>query len=168
MSTKNVFIASLAICTLFLAIGCDRMDNQTIDEINEVGDAIGKIGDTVIGATPDALGTDAFVINATTIEADTLRVNVSYTGGCETHAFTLVAEPRFLESFPVQVHVSLAHNANGDTCQDSITEDYQFDLTPIKTVYQKGYRTDTGTIVLRLKGAPSGELAYEFYSKNRK
>ena len=137
------------------------MDN-IIDKTDEVEDDMGNIGNTVIAATTEAWGTDAYVINTATIEVDTLHINVSYTGGCETHAFTLVAEPRFLESFPVQLRVSLAHNANSDTCQDSLTEDYIFDLTPIKEVYQKGYQTDEGTIILRLKDAPPGELAYEF------
>ena len=138
------------------------MDDQSIDKTVEAGDDIEKIGTAVIAATPEAWGTDAYVINTATIEADTLRVNVSYTGGCETHAFTLVAEPMFLESFPVQLRVSIAHNANGDTCEASITEDRQFDLTPIKTAYQKGYQTETSTIVLRLKDAPPSDLFYDF------
>ena len=139
------------------------MDNQAIDKTVEAGDDIEEISSTtVIAATTEALGTDAYVINAATIEVDTLHINVSYTGGCETHAFTLVAEPMFLESFPVQLRVSIAHNANGDTCEDSITEDRQFDLTPIKKAYQQGYQTDEGTIVLRLKGVPPGALTYEF------
>lgn len=139
------------------------MDNQTIDEIDEAGDAIGKIGDTVIGTSPEVLGADTYIINTATVEADTLRVNVTYAGGCETHEFTLVAEPMFLESFPVQLRVSIAHNANGDPCEASITEDHQFDLTPIKKAYQKGYQTDQGTIILRLRDAPpSGLLTYEF------
>ena len=139
------------------------MDSQAIDKTVEVGDDIEEISSTtVIAATTEAWGTDAYVINAATVEDETLRVNVSYTGGCETHAFTLVAEPMFLESFPVQLRVSIAHNANCDTCEASITEDHQFDLTPIKTAYQKGYQTDEGTIVLRLKGAPPGALTYEF------
>ena len=156
MSTKNIFIVFI----MLFAIGCDRMDNPSIDKTDEVADDIGNIGNTVIAATPEAWGTDAYVINAATIEGDTLRVNVSYTGGCETHAFTLVAEERFLESFPVQLRVSIAHNANSDTCEDSITEDHQFDLTPIKAVYQKGYQTEIGTIVLRLKDAPPSDLFY--------
>ena len=139
------------------------MDSQAIDKTIEVGDDIEEISSTtVIAATTEALGTDAYVINAATVEDGTLRVNVSYSGGCETHQFTLVAEPMFLESFPVQLRVSIAHNANSDTCEASITEDRQFDLTPIKTAYQKGYQTDEGTIVLRLKGAPPGALTYEF------
>ena len=138
------------------------MDNQAIDKTVEAGDGMEKISNTVMAATPEAWGTDAYVINTATIEDDTLHINVSYTGGCETHAFTLVAEPRFLESFPVQLRVSLAHNANSDTCEDSLTEDHQFDLTPLKEVYQKGYRTDQGTIVLRLKEAPPSDLTYDF------
>ena len=159
MFTTNVFIALLTLCTLFLAIGCDRMESQLIDKIDEVS---GDDSTTVIAMDPDAWGTDTYVINAATVEDGTLRVNVSYSGGCETHAFTLVAEPRFLESLPVQLRVSLAHNANGDTCEAWITEDHVFDLTPLKEVYQKGYQTDTGTIVLRLKDAPPSNLAYDF------
>ena len=163
MSTKNIFIYSLTIFMILFTIGCDRMDNQAIDPIDEAGDDMENIGTVVFGFTAETeWGTDAYVINAATLEGDTLRVNVSYSGGCETHAFTLVAEQRFLESFPVQLRVSLAHNANGDTCEAWITEDYHFDLTPIKEVYQKSYRTDTGTIVLRLKDAPPSRLAYEF------
>ena len=135
------------------------MDTQAIDKIDEVSADDNNI---VIAATPEAWGTDAYIINAATIEADTLHINVSYSGGCETHQFTLVAEPRFLESFPVQMRVSLAHNANGDTCEASLTEDYSFDLTPLKEIYQKGYRTDHGTIILRLKDAPPSNLAYDF------
>ena len=129
----------------------DKTDADSVDDSN-----------VVIAATPEAWGTDAYVINAATIKDDILSVDVSYSGGCETHAFTLVAEQRFLESFPVQLRVSLAHNANGDTCEAWITEEHTFNLTPIKEIYQKGYQTDTGTIILRLKGAPPGELAYEF------
>ena len=139
------------------------MDNQVIDKIDEAADDVQNIGNSVVfGFTPEAWGTDAYTINAAALQGDTLSINVSYSGGCETHAFTLVAEERFLESFPVQLRVSLAHNANGDTCEAWITEDYDFDLTPIKEAYQKGYRTDTGEIVLRLKDAPPSDLAYEF------
>ena len=163
MFTTDVFMVSLTLCTLLVAIGCNRTESQLMGKIDEVSaDNLGKIDNTVIATTSEASGTDAYVINAATVEAETLRVNVSYSGGCETHQFTLVAEPMFLESFPVQLRVSLGHNANGDTCQDSITEDHVFDLTPIKEAYQKGYQTDHGTIVLRLKGAPPGGLFYEF------
>ena len=164
MSTKNIFICSLTFFITLFAIGCDRMDNQVpIDQTDEVSeDDTGEISATVTALNSEAWGTDEYVINAATIEADTLHVNVSYTGGCETHEFTLVVAPFFLESFPVQQRMSLAHNANGDTCEAAITEDHQFDLTPIKEAYQKGYRKDQGTIVLRLRDAPPTALTYDF------
>ena len=138
------------------------METQIIDKTDDAADDGRNIGTVVFGYTPEVHGTDAYTLNAATLEGDTLRVNVSYSGGCETHAFTLIAEQRFLESFPVQLRVSLAHHANGDTCEAWITEDYHFDLTPIKEVYQKSYQKDTGTIVLQLKDAPPSHLRYDF------
>ena len=138
------------------------METQVIDQTDTAGDEIENIGNVVTSTTPDEWGTDKYLIKAATVQGDTLSINVSYIGGCETHAFTLVAEPMFLESFPVQLRVSLAHNANGDTCEQALTEDYHFDLTPIKQVYQRGYQKDEGTIILRLKDAPPGELFYDF------
>ena len=138
------------------------METQVIDKTDDAADDVAKIGAVVFGLTPAEWGTDEYVINAATLQGDTLSINVSYSGGCETHAFTLVAEQRFLESLPVQLRVSLAHNANGDICEAWITEVYHFDLTPIKEAYQKGYQTDTGEIVLRLKDAPPSDLFYDF------
>ena len=138
------------------------MGTQVIGKGDDAADDVGNIGAVVFGSTADAWGTDVYTINSATIEDDILSVDVSYGGGCETHVFTLVAEEQFLESFPVQLRVSLAHNANGDRCKAWLTEDYHFDLTPIKEVYQKGYRTDEGTIVLRLKDAPPSDLFYDF------
>ena len=83
-------------------------------------------------------GADPYELNAATIMGDTLTVTVSYSGGCETHQFTLVASNVFLESYPVQLGASLAHDANGDTCERWVTEDWDFDLTPIKRMYQGG------------------------------
>ena len=128
----------------------------------EKGKANIGIGAVAFGFTPDAWGTDAYTISAATVQDDILSVDVSYSGGCETHVFTLVAEQRFLESLPVQLRVSLAHNANGDTCEALIIETLHFDLTPIKSAYQKGYQKDTGTIALRLKDAPPSDLFYDF------
>ena len=118
-------------------------------------------GTVVIGEADDSFGNDEFALNSAMIVEDTLEISVSYSGGCETHKLTLIASEQFLESFPVQLHVSLAHNAMGDTCEAYLTEDYHFDLTPIKTMYQRAYGQDIGTVVLKLKDFPQ-ELRYTF------
>ena len=53
-------------------------------------------------------GSDEYALNSAIIDGDILKVNLSYSGGCETHQFTLVASNTFLESFPVQLHVYIA------------------------------------------------------------
>ena len=169
MKRKNVIVYILS--ALIFAIGCQQLDNQmkvgpddsvsvSVDDINQ--DEIIYTGAVFIGDAGDRFGTDKYALNAATITDDLLNVSVSYTGGCEAHQFTLVVSDTFLESFPVQLHTSLAHNANGDTCEAYPTDNYRFDLTPIKKMYQEAYRQKAGTIILRLKDDPNGELIYEF------
>lgn len=170
MKLKIAVIYALSLFTLF-AIGCQQLNDQmktapddtisvSVDGVNP--DQIFYMGTVFVGGAGDRFGTDEYTLNSATITDDMLNISVSYSGGCEDHQFTLVASDTFLESFPVQLPVSIAHNANGDTCEAYPTENYRFDLTPIKTMYQAAYRQEAGTIILRLKDAPDGELVYEF------
>ena len=91
-----------------------------------------------------------------------LTLNVSYSGGCKAHNFTLVVTSRvFRESNPAELQAIIAHNANGDTCEAYPTETYHFDLSPLKAHYQKIYQTQEGTLGLRIKGIPE-LLVYTF------
>ena len=110
--------------------------------------SFGQYSGTILVTDPDATtagewGTDGFELSAAAITGDTLAVTVSYSGGCKEHLFTLVSSSEFLESNPVQVVVVLAHNANGDTCEAWITQDYLFNLTPLKVRYQEAYQQDS-------------------------
>ena len=171
MKINNTFGLFLSLLILF-TIGCQQIQNQmkgdpdgttvsvSVDDVDPTDTTY--TGEVFIGDAGDRFGTDEFALNSATITDDTLTVSVSYSGGCEAHQFTLVASDMFLESFPVQLHAYIAHNANGDTCEAYPTESYQFDLTPIKTMYQEAYHQEAGTIRLHLKDAPDGELVYEF------
>ena len=120
-------------------------------------------GTVVFSATPGSTeewGTDNFTLDDAAVSGDTLSVTVSYGGGCEDHTFTLVASEAFQESDPVQLAVTLAHEANDDACERWVTQGYSFDLLPIKERFQNQYQ-DSGTIVLQLEDAP-GQLLYEF------
>ena len=169
MTTKSAIVYTLSVLVFF--IGCQQLNDQTkvgSDDIISTSrdgvnpDEIFYIGAIFIGDAGDRFGTDEYALNSATITGDTLNISVSYSGGCEEHQLTLVVPETFLESFPVQLHASIAHNANGDTCEAYPTNNYRFDLTPIKRMYQKAYRQKAGTIILRLKDAPDGELTYEF------
>ena len=164
---KNV-IGFIFVILIFFTLGCETELNEIVAKSNAVpaiDDETGKrpgLGNVVIGGNAKKFGTDRYVLNAATITDDTLTINVSYGGGCKTHQFILVTSEAFLESFPVQLRITLAHNANGDLCRAWLTEDYHFDLTPIKTLYQEGYQQEAGTIILGLKDAPNRKLIYEF------
>ena len=119
-------------------------------------------GDVVIADGPEV--NDDYTLENATIMEDTLTIDVAYGGGCEDHQFTLIASEVFMESDPVQLSVSIVHNANLDPCERWVEEAYHFDLTPIKTMYQQAYQQDAGTIVLNLANLPEGApaLIYEF------
>ena len=170
MKLKNIIGFVLGLFILF-TMGCERTLNEIIAKSDDATLPDATIdsrpgekpdaGIVLIGDTSEKFGIDRYVLNVAKVTNDTLTLNVSYGGGCQTHQFTLVASDSFMESFPVQLRISLAHNANNDLCRAWLTENYHFDLTPIKTMYQEAYRQEAGTIILRLKDAP-GELIYEF------
>ena len=169
MKRKNAIAYTLSVFVFF--IGCQHLNDPTqigLDEPVSISredvhpDERFYTGAVFIGDAGDRFGTDDYTLNSATITDDTLNISLSYGGGCEDHQLTLVVSETFLESFPVQLHTSLAHNANGDPCQAWLTETYRFDLTPIKEMYQEAYRRKAGTLILRLKEAPDGELTYEF------
>ncbi len=169
---KSIQAIVLCFASLFLlTLGCEHVQNSmkpdpddkavsiSSDDVDYVD--IPLTGTVVIGEADDRFGNDDFELNSAVIVEDTLQISVSYSGGCEVHKFTLIVSEQFLESSPVQLPVSLAHNAMGDTCEAYPTETYHFDLTPIKTMYQNAYRQDTGTIILNLKDSTQ-ELRYTF------
>ena len=120
-------------------------------------------GAVVVSDDAGSWGDDDYVLNAAEIASNTLTLNVSYGGGCATHQFTLVASESFMESSPVQLAVSLAHDANGDPCEAWLTRDYEFDLRAIRDRYRESYGQGAGIILLLLNAVPEPRtLVYAF------
>jgi hypothetical protein len=104
---------------------------------------------------------DPLTIRDGRIDGDTLRLTVSYGGGCRPHSLQPLAEAAWLESFPVQVMARIAHNAGGDLCRALITRSLRIDLSPLRDRYRASYRTPSGTITLRIDGLAE-PVAYAF------
>lgn len=103
------------------------------------------------GTSPEDYQIDPYTFEDTQTDGDILQINLSYSGGCEEHTFTLVAYNFFMESFPIQAAIVLSHNAQDDPCEAFITQTLLFDLTPLKEAYLKQYPDDLqGTIMLQL------------------
>lgn len=182
MLTRIAVSICIASVTLF-AIGCEQMLDQIERDVSgdtdvpipdgKVPDSISKddvvpsdninTGAVVITDADENWGNDEYALNDAAITGDTLKLNVSYSGGCRAHEFTLVTSGSFLESSPVQLVISIAHNANDDPCEAYPIEDYHFDLNPIRTRYQEAYQQQSGTIILLLENAPPNtQLVYQF------
>ncbi|MCI0447124.1 hypothetical protein L0152_28445 [bacterium] len=88
-------------------------------------------------------------IDTASIQGDLLRLKVSHAGGCEPHDFSLYGLSAFLESYPPQAEIFLAHDAHDDMCEAWLTKDLRIDLAPLREVYQQAYG-EHGTILLRI------------------
>lgn len=97
---------------------------------------------------PNDFDIDPVTIEKIEIICDTLRLRVSYGGGCKTHTFTLYCSTFLYKSNPPQRDVWLSHDANGDNCEAYITEWLSFHLSPLRTedydsvllrIYEFGY-----------------------------
>ena len=102
------------------------------------------------------ISNDAVSINEVSVDNDTLKLNVSYSGGCKEHEFKLFGSSNIAESNPPQAQIFLSHNANNDACEAYITEELAFDLSPLKDSYKQIFQ-DNGPLLLRIYAPRSSD-----------
>jgi hypothetical protein len=89
------------------------------------------------------------------VKGDSLELVVNYGGGCRAQSFLLLADNAWMESYPVQVGVRVARDAQGDNCKALLSRMLRFDLTPLKVAYNEAYQTSAGIIRLNISGFSS-------------
>ena len=97
--------ATLAAC------GQDPRESPIGISVDDLPPAGPRAGAVVFSEALAPWGRDPLVLNNAAIVDDTLELSLSYGGGCARHVVTLVVSEVFLESDPVQLPVSLAHDA---------------------------------------------------------
>src|SRR5688500_13098061 len=71
-----------------------------------------------------ALPMDGYQLGeAMSIEAGTLKISVSYGGGCEEHTFAACWDGAIANSIPSSLNLTLAHDAHDDRCDAFVTRD---------------------------------------------
>ncbi|MFB6305875.1 MAG: hypothetical protein ABEH43_02605 [Flavobacteriales bacterium] len=75
---------------------------------------------------------DDFDLKQRWIEDDVLYCIVGYSGGCETHEFTLYAVKGIMKSMPPKRSLAVYHNSNGDACRSYIKDTLKFNAKPLK------------------------------------
>lgn len=119
-------------------------------------------GQVIIAENTDAphWPADPVTIREATVKGDSLELVVNYAGGCRTHAFLLLSDAAWMESYPVQVGVRLAHDAEADPCRALLSRTLRFDLSPLKTAYNSAYQTTAGIIRLNIRGFSSVQYSW--------
>ena len=98
---------------------------------------------------------DPVTIKSATVKGDTLELWANYGGGCRAQSFLLLSDAAWMESYPVQVGVRLARDAQGDNCRALLSRMLRFDLSPLKVAYNEAYQTTTGILRLNIRGFSS-------------
>jgi hypothetical protein len=108
---------------------------------------------------------DALTLSDARADGGLLVVDASWSGGCVRHDVDAVVWTGWMESHPVQVGVSLAHDAHGDACKALVQRQLRFDLEPLRRAYAEAYGSGPGTLVMRLgvaSGGPIRSVPYSF------
>jgi len=100
------------------------------------------------GKNTDSYKIDQYKFNHMKIVGDSIILNLSYSGGCREHVFNLIAKNYFTDSKSPKAELFLSHNSNFDPCDQYVTEDYTFNLLPLKFEFIKMHREKTGSIQL--------------------
>lgn len=148
--SKLMILSTIAVIT-----GCTEPDPGTNTPSN-FSDCLIDDGNAIVLSTGDGYAIEG----SSRIQGDVLTVLVGYSGGCEDHEFRICwPDQSFMESTPVQVGLTLFHNANNDTCEAYISEEIELDLTPLRVAYKDSYGASSGTILI---GFNNEQLTYDF------
>ncbi|HZI30632.1 MAG TPA: hypothetical protein VFD64_20885 [Gemmatimonadaceae bacterium] len=114
-------------------------------------------GQIVIAENIDApqWPSDPVTVVSAEVKGDSLELVVNYGGGCRAQSFLLLSDAAWMESFPLQVGVRVARDAQGDNCKALLSRMLRFDLSPLKAAYNAAYQSTTGIIRLNIRGFES-------------
>ena len=143
----------ITLMLLSSTLACKTMKNRKKDQqiifTNEVkADKKAVLGDI------NEVGDSINILNAS-VEGNNLIIEVSYSGGCETHEFKLIGSPMIAKSLPPIRSIVLVHLGKGDACRQLITEKLSFDIRDF------AYTVSESEIYLNLKGFEK-RILYKF------
>ena len=120
--------ALLVLAATVATTGCDVLSASEPD-VPEV-----RVIEDPFSFELESIRKDSFRIDTARVDGDLLRLDVSYEGGCEDadHDFALYSSAHLTESIPPSATTWLSHDADGDSCGETIQETLSFDLSPLK------------------------------------
>jgi hypothetical protein len=141
---KNYYLKTTLsfISLIFLLAGCGNAKETLIEETVFTQKAL------IVESMNDFSNSAYTEILTHTITGNKLSLVVTYSGGCEAHAFQLLATQLVTNGLPPQRHAILYHESNDDACRERIEETIIFDISDLaingnETIIKiKGYKED--------------------------
>ncbi len=110
---------------------------------------------------PEQIESDDVTVEFAYISDDTLTLELSHAGGCETHDYAVCYEQGWLESDPIQIELKLIHDAHGDSCEALLTASPTFSLLDLQERYTEIYDGASGVIATQFGTYAFGEPSCE-------
>lgn len=108
-------------------------------------------------ADPATIARDPFEILNATINEELLSFSLRFPNGC--NQVRLVWDGSFMESFPVQARLHIAHDTSGLVCTEAITTTNEtFDLAPLVQTYVDGGGDPADPINLQIMSPDGNEV----------
>ena len=145
---------TIAFIGLIALMGCKTKqhadsNNSTVTEDENTIEMKAKIGST------DS-STAYCAIEKVSVNENTLYIDVSYSGGCNTHTFRLLGSPAISKSLPPIRSIQLFHNNNGDNCKAIIHKTLAVDITEL------AYKKETGSVIYLSLDGWKERITYTF------
>ncbi len=123
-------IIYLSFVLLLTACGSTKESGESVETVEEaVEENIQTEKPIQITAELGESGkSDPIKILAAEIKGNTLFLDVSYGGGCETHEFEFIGSTVVMKSLPPKRTVKLVHKAKGDACKAIINQRIEVDI----------------------------------------
>ena len=142
-------ICSLSLCCLVSACATSAEDNP------DPPDA------PVLRSCTSPAATDPYALGNVSIEDHTLLVHVQTGGGCREHSFAVCWDGSVIDTAPGTIDLALSHDANGDTCDASLSHDLRIDLAPVLAIYAAPLQFSVIGATSRIAGTSSSAVLDE-------
>jgi hypothetical protein len=114
------------------AVSCkDLGDDENNPGVSEII-VTGNLSAYSDAASNRSTGTgDPFELKDVMITTDSVKITVSYSGGCKKHKFEIIWNETLSNTTPPQTRFIILHDANGDMCEAYITETLGFPINDL-------------------------------------
>jgi len=119
---------------LFLSIAivsCNKEVRDTDDSSTEIILTSSSSAFREAVANRSSEKSDPFVLRDVIFTGDTVKITVSYSGGCKRHSFEIIWDETLSDTEPQQTGLIILHNGNGDSCEAYITETLAFNISDL-------------------------------------